>query len=136
MLISHDNGASFSVDTAGLHLDNNGTASSVGIVYYENDYFLAFDYHGVYRKGGSISGINDNVMKQQLWTPYPNPFSNTLNIEGLNNEATLTLISSDGKRISIENNSNAIDLSNCAAGLYYLQITLDDHIEFHKLVKQ
>lgn len=63
---------------------------------------------------------------------YPNPVSRSLNIKGLNRKSVLKLFNTSGVLLQHWNAQPVIDLSDYAAGIYFLII---DDDEVHKLIK-
>jgi hypothetical protein len=70
-------------------------------------------------------------------TIYPNPASAEVNISlPAGEDFDVELISVTGERIFRAENQSKIDLSNLAAGIYFIQISTADYISTQKLVKQ
>ncbi|CAN1549610.1 Listeria/Bacterioides repeat [Flavobacteriaceae bacterium] len=67
---------------------------------------------------------------------YPNPFSDTINIVGINNYSEYTIYTIDGKLLKngvIQNTQ--IQLSDLSKGMYLLQIASEGKKETHKIIK-
>jgi lysyl endopeptidase len=70
-------------------------------------------------------------------TIYPNPASAEVNISlPAGEDFDVELISVTGERIFRAENQSKIDLSNLAAGIYFIQISIADYITMQKLIKQ
>ena len=72
----------------------------------------------------------------ESWTLYPNPATTSVTIVGVS-QATVTISDLTGRTISIHNvaeNNNTIDVSNLAAGAYFLHITSDGISAVRKLI--
>jgi hypothetical protein len=70
-------------------------------------------------------------------TIYPNPASAEVNISlPAGEDFDVELISVTGERIFRAENQSKIDLSNLAAGIYFIQISTADYITMQKLIKQ
>jgi hypothetical protein len=75
---------------------------------------------------------------------YPNPFSNTLNLDLGNNKvkkAIISIFTLDGKQIFTSNHYNAegvvqLDLSSLNSGLYMLKLSADNLETIFKIVKK
>ena len=70
---------------------------------------------------------------------YPNPFTNYIKIEGLENEFDISLFSIDGKeimKVSKLNSSQNIDLSKLETGIYNMKIKTTDSIINKTIIKK
>ena len=68
---------------------------------------------------------------------FPNPFTNSLQIESETSFITMTLYDVAGKQIISRNFTNTIDTTNLAQGLYLLHlITEDGEVLVKKVVKE
>jgi hypothetical protein len=68
---------------------------------------------------------------------FPNPFTNSLQIESESSFVTMALYDVAGKQILSQNFMNTIDTSNLAKGLYLLYLTTDDNeVVVKKVVKE
>lgn len=68
---------------------------------------------------------------------YPNPAENVLHIKNLPSNATLTIFDVLGKELSIDlNNTNKINVSNVASGLYFLNVVTPAGKEVLKFIKK
>ena len=67
---------------------------------------------------------------------YPNPFSEVINIVGINNYSEYTIYTIDGKLLKNGIVQNAqIQLSDLSKGMYLLQIASEGKKETHKIIK-
>lgn len=68
---------------------------------------------------------------------YPNPAENVLHIKNLPSNATLTIFDVLGKELSIDlNNTNKINVSNVASGLYFFNVVTPAGKEVLKFIKK
>jgi hypothetical protein len=70
---------------------------------------------------------------------YPNPTSATLTIENLPERAALSLVNVLGETVYTTQVASAniiVDLSKCAAGIYYLKINNGKGLQIVKIVKE
>lgn len=70
---------------------------------------------------------------------YPNPTSDNLHIEGLNNVRKLTIYDVNGRQLKSFVNSNSsmsLDISTFKTGLYFVEIKSNERIETLKFIKQ
>jgi hypothetical protein len=63
---------------------------------------------------------------------YPNPTSNTLIIDNINQPIDYSIFNIDGKLIFKGKTSKSIDLSTYEAGMYFIQINNDN---MQKIIK-
>jgi len=86
---------------------------------------------------GSLSVDKDEL---QLSTPYPNPFTNSVNIQNVNgSDCTITLIDATGRIVAVEqSNAETIqlnNLSNLNAGTYFLNVSTEKGNKTWKLLR-
>lgn len=71
---------------------------------------------------------------------FPNPTNNLVNVSGIENAQTITLMDVTGKIVYTNNNLSTdvltIDLSNASNGLYFMQVKTDNGTDTYKIVKQ
>jgi hypothetical protein len=79
-----------------------------------------------------------NVQSSSGWSIYPNPVSDLLYLNGLNDEtAIVTIFDVSGKMLmnqSLQN--NAIDVSSLAKGIYILRVTTAGSVHTSRFVKK
>jgi hypothetical protein len=75
----------------------------------------------------SLSIDNNNTSKESI-SVYPNPVNSLLHIKNGNglNISNVSLIDLTGKTVYSSKNSNSIDVSNLAKGIYIIKITSED----------
>jgi hypothetical protein len=83
--------------------------------------------------GTSNLGVRQNAVSQ--FTVYPNPFSDMLNIGGIDN-ADYKVFSIDGKLIQSGKANAQLNLGHLAKGMYLLQLTSNGATETKKIIKK
>ncbi|HMI07191.1 MAG TPA: T9SS type A sorting domain-containing protein, partial [Flavobacterium sp.] len=79
-------------------------------------------------------GVKQQVVSK--FTVYPNPFSDVLNISGING-AAYKIFSIDGKLVKYGNvETTHINLGDLSKGMYLLQLTSDGNTETKKIIKK
>jgi len=82
-------------------------------------------------------GITPIENLQKLITIYPNPATNTLYTNGLTGINTVEVYDISGKLLlSKQLNSNQIDISSLAKGLYFIKLTTEEGSVVRKFVKE
>ena len=77
-----------------------------------------------------INNVNETLNSINI---YPNPASNTVNID-IENEFILKIYNQIGRLVDTFYNKNVIDISNYSEGLYFLNINSDDKSFTRKLI--
>lgn len=118
--------------------------NNVTALNQNNNYQAAMyiDYVKIYQKGddsedffGPAMGIK-NVETKEKFTVTPNPFIDQIRISGETVPRRVTVLSLTGNKILQVENSNFIDTTGLASGVYFLSITdRNGDIETHKLIK-
>ncbi len=98
---------------------------------------ITFNNIAVYGTQVTLSSVSNTALK---FSVYPNPFSEIVNIVGMNQteNAAYNLFTIDGKLIKkgrLEEN-NQIHLNDLSKGLYLLQLTSDGKTETKKIIKK
>lgn len=79
-------------------------------------------------------------LNKDVFSIFPNPTNNIINVVGLENATELTLLDVTGKIVYTNNNLTtntlSIDLSNASNGLYFMQVKTDEGVDSYKVVKQ
>lgn len=100
---------------------------------------VVFDPEGwILAQHDVLTGINnsESAHKEQIRV-YPNPFHNTLNIEGVVQGSMINLYDANTKLIDQWfKKENRIDLPELPKGMYYLQIEEQDRMIAYPIVKQ
>lgn len=91
--------------------------------------------------GGIISSINETEFKiSEELTIYPNPASETININLNNNETinTIKIFNQNGQLIRIIRNltNNSIQINDLNSGLYFVRVDTDSKYYCGKIMKQ
>ncbi|WP_329805329.1 T9SS type A sorting domain-containing protein [Flavobacterium facile] len=93
-----------------------------------------------YIKKIDFTGVLENeTFEMDNLKIYPNPFTNYIKIEGLENEFDISLFSIDGKeimKVSKLNSSQNIDLSKLETGIYNMKIKTTDSIINKTIIKK
>ncbi|MBE9467306.1 MAG: DUF4465 domain-containing protein [Bacteroidetes bacterium] len=88
---------------------------------------------------GTRTGINNFVINNNSVTVYPNPFRNSINIDGINDIKQIYVTDISGKLVYNSNsnfNNNQIDLSSLTRGFYFINIKTQNKIITKKIIKQ
>lgn len=98
---------------------------------------ITFNNIAVYGTQVTLSSVSNTALKFSI---YPNPFSDIVNIVGMNHtdNVAFNLFTIDGKLIKqgkLEEN-NQINLNDLSKGLYLLQLTSDGKTETKKIIKK
>ncbi|MBK9256312.1 MAG: T9SS type A sorting domain-containing protein [Saprospiraceae bacterium] len=84
------------------------------------------------------SGVNDSEIDKNI-SVYPNPFSNTITLDGLKGGESIIISDMEGKQVFQKVNSESyisnIDLSSLASGLYFVIIRSENNVQILKVVK-
>jgi hypothetical protein len=84
----------------------------------------------------TITGINDNSTDKS-YILFPNPAINTINIGGLENTAKAEVYDISGKLLLTKQlNTNQIDISSLAKGLYFIKLSTAEGSVVRKFVKE
>jgi hypothetical protein len=106
-------------------------------------------YKGAKIKVGSslASSVKNNALVSGSFEVYPNPVTSdaiiNLNLVR-NSEVTVDIMNIAGQKVHSSNlgellagpHSHTLDMSNLAAGMYYIQTSMNDQIEIKRIVKQ
>jgi len=79
------------------------------------------------------------IVSQNATSPiniYPNPTKNWIRIEGQNIKQVAVLNQDGAVLMQVTNNFKQIDLSNLSAGLYFIEISMENHSVTEKLIVQ
>jgi len=96
---------------------------------------ITFNNIAVYGTQTTLAVVENTALKFSI---YPNPFSDVVNIIGINGNASFNLFTIDGKLIKkgkLEEN-NQINLNDLSKGLYLLQLNSDGKTETKKIIKK
>lgn len=126
IIVTSNNGNTSNIDLSAISSivfeDNNMVIKKNN---YENTYFNVF-FSTKITFGESIGVIDDAEPVKNSFTIYPNPASSTLFINTqLNTHSSAKIISANGNILriaNINNQQNAIDISDLPTGLYFIMI--------------
>lgn len=79
----------------------------------------------------SLDEVSINTVKV-----YPNPFSDYIIIEGLQNQSQVSLLSINGALIKKVDTDKPINTSDLASGVYFLKVNSNEYSQTFKLIKQ
>lgn len=117
---------------------NNGGAVYFKVVPYNNSL-------GTYRLQITVTrssvGIEETDSDDNLWTVYPNPTTDKCMVRcDLAEVSSIRLYDVQGRclrQIPVDSELTEIDLSNCASGIYFVYICIEDRIlAIRKIVRQ
>ena len=94
-------------------------------------------YDNLYAYKVATASLNDNESLNV--SMYPNPTSNRLNISAANTIKNAEIFNVVGKKVmslDINKNSESIDVSKLASGIYLIKYTIDNAVGTAKFIKQ
>lgn len=102
-----------------------------------DDSFYPVNQRVLIRVDQTLVNSTQSIDKNGHVLVYPNPTNGILNIE-VDKLASIKLYDSLGKEIMHRNidGSGALDLSEIIAGIYFVKITEEHHISFHRIIKE
>ncbi|OUR90902.1 hypothetical protein A9Q87_13270 [Flavobacteriales bacterium 34_180_T64] len=86
--------------------------------------------------------LSTNESQASIFKVFPNPTKNIISIEGLQqlNDVTVAIYDITGKIVmrntSLSETKNSIDLSNFKSGVYFVNLTTNETIYVHKVIKE
>ncbi len=107
--------------------------------YYDGiPFVLKTTYYYSIHLVNSIHTANDLESKSPV--VYPNPFTNQLSIRlnNTNSQAVFELFDAQGRKVlsTCVQNSETIDLTNIARGVYFYTLSKDNNLHRGKLIKK
>ncbi|PIX13088.1 MAG: hypothetical protein COZ74_08060, partial [Flavobacteriaceae bacterium CG_4_8_14_3_um_filter_31_8] len=78
--------------------------------------------------------VEENIVKTP-YSVYPNPFNNDLNVSSQIKVESLRLYNISGQLVKQIKNSNSMNVSELAKGIYILEVTADATREIRKVIK-
>jgi hypothetical protein len=136
------------IDTLNVSgLLNFAQITDLGVNPINNDIYATFNSfpvslqdYSVMKHNAIVTGINNFQSKSNAIRVFPNPAQQWISIKGINSNVIkgIRIMTTDGKIIFQENEiSNSINLSDFTAGIYFLEITLDNNeIKMAKFIKE
>ena len=83
--------------------------------------------HGIYKVIDVLSV--DDTSIENSFSVFPNPVTDILNLNNIENISNITIYDALGKQVSSMNSfGNQIDVKNYSQGLYFLKISTNDHL--------
>ena len=133
----------FNIDFAAITAANNNSNFKIRLRFTganmtaDSGARITFNNIAVHGTQVTLAVVENRVLKFSI---YPNPFSNVVNIIGMNHtsNAAFNLFTIDGKLIKqgkLEENDQ-INLNDLSKGLYLLQLTSDGKTETKKIIKK
>jgi len=89
--------------------------------------------------GVDVTNINESIIVESDFKIFPNPASNQLNIDGLNEEYALKILNIQGQLFYEMNNIQGhqkIDVSNYPSGLYFINVNNNKGNQTIRFIKQ
>ncbi|MFN3753988.1 T9SS type A sorting domain-containing protein [Flavobacterium sp.] len=83
-----------------------------------------------------VNALANNEFEQPTWVIYPNPTSTQLQVSGVDTIVQLQVHTILGSKVVEANNTNAINVSDLAVGVYLLTITTETGNYTQKFIKQ
>ena len=108
-----------------LSAQATGTGSTEDHFYTWTAYFSG---------GKGTLSVEENSVKTPF-SVYPNPFNNDLNVSSQIKVESLRLYNISGQLVKQVKNSNSMDVSELAKGIYILEVTADASREIRKVIK-
>ena len=126
------------INSLGVYNDNLFIGGGFNVIDEDSIYFVAKWTGGSYVDTcGNMTGIEPNELQEELIAIYPNPATNTLSIDGLEAYATTEVYDISGKLLLNKTlNSQTIDISSLANGLYFIKLTTKKGSVVRKFVKE
>lgn len=88
----------------------------------------------LYNEPTTFTGTAESATKDQV-TVYPNPASDKLFIDGLDDLSTINCYDALGQSVKIKRDGKSLDLTGLERGVYFLQITTGSVTLHHRFVK-
>lgn len=121
--------------TDGGHSWPGGVPNNVSLVSTQIDATeLLWDFFKQYSLGCKTTGISEHQYSD-INTIYPNPAEDIVNIVGIENNFSYTIINLFGERIAKGNSSGSIDISHLPQGVFILIINERDRRIFRFIKK-
>lgn len=132
--ISLDGGQTFASDTVGLP-SNAGIEDPTDLHFYNDQLFLVFGSHEIYRKDAVLSTAN--IAQMSKLTVYPNPTNGFIQLKSEADIKSAVLYDLQGSIVvgAQLDVSGEMDLSNVGSGVYLLKVEIGSHQEIHRIVK-
>lgn len=133
--VSFDGGLTFATDTVGLPA-NAGIENVIGLRYFNDELFMAFNGNEIYRKGG-IAGV-DEINESLNVTVYPNPTQEFLYLksdQAIDNVTLFDLQGNSVMKMSWNTSNSFIDVSTIEKGVYLLKVQSGNNEIIQRIVK-
>ncbi len=99
------------------------TTYFVKIVPTDSEDFATGCSQSSFTTGGTLA-VDDT--KKVLVSLYPNPFTNVINLSGIENVVSVSINDNSGKLIKTVQPAKELDLSNLSQGLYIINLKMND----------
>ena len=147
-----DNDVSFAL-TGGSPAGGNYSGTGVSANVFDpsiagsGNWTIVYTYSDVYTCTNTASqgilvdlctGIDETVNKGAV-TVFPNPFSTSLTLIGIESSADVLMYNVLGAQVgswSIVNSTTLLEMSNIPSGVYYLQIKTESETSIKKIIKE
>lgn len=80
--------------------------------------------------------LNTEDLTDATFTIYPNPVTNTLNINTHKNISNIKVYDLLGNEVKIAHNFNSVDMSNTSSGMYIIQIEIENQVYTKKVIRK
>jgi Arylsulfotransferase (ASST)/Secretion system C-terminal sorting domain len=85
---------------------------------------------------GACSTLDVKESKILDFNIYPNPVSNTLNVQSKENILKIEIYNPLGKLVKANLNSNSLNISNLSSGIYFVKVYSHKAVKVRKIIKQ
>ncbi|WP_294821506.1 choice-of-anchor J domain-containing protein [uncultured Flavobacterium sp.] len=123
-------------------LQYNKVTVPIPAAYFGQQAYIAFVMNGdfgddwlVDAVGVQNSTMNNNKVKTNSLSFFPNPVKDHLTISGADEILSVKIFDSLGSECLIENDKGMIDMSGLAAGMYIIEAISAKGAETHKIIK-
>ncbi|PIV97654.1 MAG: hypothetical protein COW43_02065, partial [Flavobacteriaceae bacterium CG17_big_fil_post_rev_8_21_14_2_50_31_13] len=107
------------------------SAQAIGTGATEDHFYTWTAY---FSGGKGTLSVEENIVKTP-YSVYPNPFNNDLNVSSQIKVESLRLYNISGQLVKQIKNSNSMNVSELAKGIYILEVTADATREIRKVIK-
>lgn len=79
--------------------------------------------------------VEDYLVDDALFSIYPNPAKDVLNINSSEEVKSISVFNISGREVKRYKDSKQIDVSNLSSGIYIIQVITDKGVRTHKVIK-
>lgn len=122
ILVSTNNGESFTPDISGLPINTGGTTTAINFILHNNTLFMALNYVDIYKKPFSTLSLN-SVDNTNTILVYPNPSKSTFHLKSTIQIKQVNVYDLKGRLIqSLKNHHSLKTVKIENNGVYFLEI--------------